>query len=81
MECCTACGSTSQPLLIEQDIVLKINWQELRVLVEFALRSPVRGDSKAVLQEIIKRLAKLRPSNASPLTLEEELEQITKNER
>lgn len=74
MECCTGCGSTAQPQLIEQDVVLRINWQELRVLVEFALLAPVRGDSKGVLEEIVRRLEKLRPPNSPPLTLREEFE-------
>jgi hypothetical protein len=75
MECCTSCGSTAQPQLIEQDVFIRINWQELRVLVEFALRAPVRGESKGLLEEIVRRLASNRPPNAPPLTLEEEYRQ------
>ncbi|MCL6584613.1 MAG: hypothetical protein K6U11_13395 [bacterium] len=36
VSCCPICGDTGQPLSLEDDVIIKINWHELRLLCSFA---------------------------------------------
>jgi len=77
---CPACGEFGRPCHIADDVILKINWHELRILTIWASnyaraiekRSP---DSTKGLQAIILRLEKQYPDK-SPLTLEGEVRQV-----
>jgi hypothetical protein len=38
IKCCPNCGDTGQPLAIEDDVAITINWHELRILCSWAAK-------------------------------------------
>lgn len=78
VDCCPSCGSTGVPCDTADDVVLNINWHELRILTIWAsnfAQSGVSDDAKKTLMAIIRRLEKQYPEQA-PLTLMGELKQL-----
>jgi len=79
---CPACGSKGVPMLISQDVTIRINWHELRILAIWASRWADKenfpDDGRATLQNILKRLRTYRPAGSAPLTLIEEFKELQK---
>lgn len=80
-KCCPSCGSTGTPCSISQDIDLKINWHELRLLCIWASNWATQADLDAgsikSLNSIIQRLlAQRKDERWSPLTLFGELVEL-----
>lgn len=78
LTCCPNCNSASIPMSSANDIELKINWQELRILVIWAERFAVAASDKSMsptLYSIASRIKdqfkKLAVNN--PLTLADDL--------
>lgn len=74
---CPACGSTSLPCHIREDILLPINWHELRVLTIWASNFAyhpdfnIQEDSKHTLESLLTRLDQYRPINSPHLSLKD----------
>lgn len=76
--CCPTCGTTGIPCAIEDDVTLKINWHELRILTIWAdnyAREHTLPSSRATLTGILQRLQAQYPDKP-PLTLMGEIEQL-----
>ena len=79
---CPNCHTQLNPMLISQDGYIKINWQELRVLVAYASRWITRFDTKIkgnedmikALGSTIAKLEKYRPKTGVPLFTKKDLE-------
>lgn len=79
-DCCPNCGSTGIPLAPENDVEIKINWLELRILSVWAERWALVNNNKypnmmKTLFAIVKDLQDQYP-NSAPLTLAGELKEI-----
>jgi hypothetical protein len=78
--CCPSCKTTSLPLGIIRDILLPINWSEIRLLANWACRwsdsTDMPSDSRAALQAVLKRITKHRPPNSPALTLAGEVKEL-----
>lgn len=78
---CPSCGTVSIPCLISQDVTIKINWHELRVLTIWAtnwaqLKFPEEPAARA-LGRIIAALNAQKPDlSFAPLTLAGELQEL-----
>lgn len=78
---CPSCKSPGVPMAIAQDVTLKINWHELRILTiwasNFAGSKDFPAPSRAALNAIIRRLEAQRPNETfAPLTLFGEVRQL-----
>lgn len=80
---CPTCGTKSVPCSISEDVTLKINWHELRILGIWA--SNYAGDrlknepgSQRTLNSILKRLQAQYPEKM-PLTLFGEIQQVARD--
>jgi hypothetical protein len=76
---CPNCGATSVPMAIAQDVTVKVNWHELRVLGIWANNwaavcdeQDPTGDAKGAIAGTLRRLEAQHP-NRPPLTLMGEL--------
>lgn len=77
---CPNCGTSYPPLGVEDDVMLKINWQELRTLIIWAERWAGRGakefpDMLRFVYAAAKRLKTQCPERKG-LTLTEEIEEL-----
>jgi predicted nucleic acid-binding Zn-ribbon protein len=83
---CPSCGTSSLPCAISEDVLLKINWHELRILTIWAENYARIADAKDKLDEtllstvmiISKRLEKQYPDKTK-LTLFSEVREIKEN--
>lgn len=75
---CPACGTSSVPMVIKNDVLLPINWHELRILTIWASNyaEKLPDDSRMALHKILKRLDKHRPEGCSALTLVGEIKEL-----
>lgn len=77
---CPACGSRGTPLSSQFDIDIRINWHELRCLVQWAENyvqsCPENSDWTRMWERLKTRLAAYRPEGSAPLTLLEEIQEI-----
>jgi hypothetical protein len=79
VSCCPKCGSKGVPMSISQDVEIKINWHELRILANWAeywAEEKCELDSKDTLQAILDRLEKYRPEGGAALTLAREVKDL-----
>lgn len=71
---CPKCGSKSSVLYIEQDVDLKINWSELKILTTAAnswyeiSKDLVEPDTFRAFKALLMRLELLKPDNCATLT-------------
>jgi hypothetical protein len=77
-KCCPNCKTTSLPMAISQDVTLKINWHELRILTIWAANwaEGLPNESRNTFNAIIKRLEAQAPEKAAPLTLFGEIQEL-----
>lgn len=80
VSCCPGCGSKGVPCLIADDVTVKINWHELRILSCWAERWAMHIEAQATsslvtLDCIVQRLQKQHPDKV-PLTIRGETEQL-----
>lgn len=78
--CCPECGAKGVPCAIKDDVTIKVNWHELRILGCWAERWAMRIEkenlsSVATVGCIVARLQKQYP-NKTPLTITGEVEQL-----
>lgn len=83
---CPSCGTSALPMDAANDIQVKINWHELRILCiwaknwqEFRINKDADTNNEPrtiTIDMIISELEKQRPENAAPLTILGELKQI-----
>lgn len=76
---CPSCGSKGVPCSIAQDVDVRMNWHELRILVVWAEHyeeTLTDLDSHGVVEAIATRLMKYRPAAAPPLRLLDEISDI-----
>lgn len=76
---CPSCKSKGVPMAIKEDVTVKINWHELRILTiwasNYASQAKLEKDSFNALTAIISRLENQYPDK-SPLTLMGEIKQL-----
>ena len=76
---CPKCGTTGIPCLIADDVLLKINWPELRILGiwadNYAKAAHIEDSSAKVIAAILARCEKQFPDK-TPLTLGGEIRKI-----
>jgi hypothetical protein len=64
--CCPACKSTGIPCSIAEDVTIKINWHELRILGiwadNYAHRDDIPAESKQIVAKIIGRIEAQYPA-------------------
>lgn len=73
---CPKCKSPSVPMSIAQDVTIKINWHELRILTIWASNyaEKLPAHSKATLAAILRRLDAQKPNDRfAALTLAGEI--------
>jgi len=80
--CCPACGDTGVPCAVKDDVQLKINWHELRILSMWAERWALHIEKEhmgalVTLDCIVQRLQKQYP-NKSKLTIRGEVGDVKK---
>lgn len=78
---CPTCGTASVPSSIADDVTIRINWHELRILGIFASNWAERCDegpakTARCVRSILKRIHAQHPERA-PLTLAEEFAELT----
>ena len=78
--CCPSCGSKGIPCNIEDDVSVKLNWHELRILCCWAERWALNIEKEATsatvtLDCIVQRLQKQHPTK-TPLTVRGEVSQL-----
>lgn len=77
---CPKCGTESLPMDPAQDIMLPINWHELRVLTMWASRwcdsNKMNDHTIEMFNSLLKRLRKHRPAGGAGLTLVEEFKEL-----
>lgn len=84
---CPGCGTKSLPMSAKQDIQVKINWHELRILCiwaknwqDYTVNKPNENEpdktSTQVVDIITKELEKQRPEGAAPLSILGELQEV-----
>lgn len=79
VSCCPKCGSKGVPMLISQDVEIKINWHELRILCSWAenlAEVKCDEDSRSMLEAMMNRLDKYRPEGGAALTLTREVKEL-----
>lgn len=66
---CPECGTTGIPCRIEDDVLLKINWHELRILGvwadNYAHAANLEDDSRKVISAILARCEKQFPDKTA----------------
>lgn len=76
---CPKCGTKGVPSAIDDDVVVRVNWHELRILgiwaSFWASKDDFEPDSRAALSAIIARLEKQYPEK-TPLTLAGEVRKL-----
>lgn len=78
---CPKCGDTGVPMSISEDIEVKINWHELRILCIWAknfaesISKETTGATETV-DAIVDSLSKYRPCGAAPLSVKEEFQEM-----
>lgn len=85
---CPNCGTKLNPMKIEHDIEVSLNWQDIRLLAIYAKRWTTVFDknnlsekqSIQALDDLIARLAKYQPEGAQPLTVPKEIEIVITKE-
>lgn len=78
-DCCPKCGNKGVPMAISQDVEVKINWHELRILTIWAenwAEAKCEQDSRDTLHAILDRLEKYRPKGGAALTLAREVQDL-----
>jgi len=79
VSCCPKCGSKGLPMSISQDVEIKINWHELRILCIWAenwAEEKCDQDSRSMLEAMMNRLDKYRPEGGAALTLTREVKDL-----
>lgn len=81
IETCPNCNTKWPPCRIDEDVNLKINWFDLRLLANFAVRwsdslTEDEGNARAVLQAVLKRISQHRPKDAPALTIYQEVKEL-----
>jgi len=82
---CPSCGSVRPPLDVAHDILLPMNWYELRCLTIWAsnwIDSRNDGninDTKIWLQKLLNRIHKHKPEGGGALTVAQEIKEIQKS--
>lgn len=77
-EACPRCGSTSIPCDVNEDVTIKVNWHELRILGIWASNWALEKCSESstvVLSAILDRLEKQFPDK-TPLSLAREIKKL-----
>ncbi len=75
---CPNCGCEGVPCAISEDVVVKINWHELRILGVWATNfaeSTLDENQQKDLAAVLKRLEEQFPGK-TPLTIRGELQQV-----
>jgi hypothetical protein len=78
---CPKCGTESVPMVISQDLQLRINWHELRILTIWASNWADRyvdAGGKRALNSILRELQDQAPEGGAALTLAGEVREIQK---
>ena len=79
---CPYCGDIGIPCSPKNDVTIKINWHELRILTiwaeQWASRCKENSTMPVTVEAIARRLEKQYP-NKTPLTLAGELSQLRKH--
>lgn len=79
---CPSCGGTGVPMAIAQDVDVRINWHELRILVMWAEnfeQSALKNEPNhklGVVAAIAKALSKFKPEGGAPLRFAEEFAEL-----
>ena len=77
---CPHCGSQGVPMSISEDITLKINWHELRILCIWAsnFASTFTGESARSQKALASIIAAIRAQHPEmgPLTMTEEIQEL-----
>jgi hypothetical protein len=75
---CPSCGTDCTPQLISDDVTVKVNWQDLRILCGWAANYVVNlnTDMQEVFVAMVNRLMPFRPEGSAALTLEEEVREV-----
>lgn len=75
---CPGCGTKSVPCAIDEDVSLRINWHELRILTIWASNyaEKLTAQSRSTLTSILRRLNQQRPPKAAALTLMGEVREL-----
>jgi DNA-directed RNA polymerase subunit RPC12/RpoP len=79
---CPSCGTRGLPMDVAEDVEIRINWHELRILTiwasNYAQQANLERASREALAAILHALALQHPklSERSPLTLFGEVEQL-----
>lgn len=81
---CPSCWSVRPPLDSSQDILLPINWHELRCLTIWASnwienQDENINDTKIWLQRLLNRIHKHKPEGGGALTVAQEIKEIQKS--
>lgn len=83
VSCCPKCGNSGLPADPKDDVTIKINWHELRILTIWAenwaarIKDETKTQPQLVVACIARRIQKQHPDK-TPLTLAGEIEQIKK---
>lgn len=78
---CPGCGATGVPMSIADDVTVRVNWHELRILGIFAsnwAREACKGDdndTQGAVSAILNRIRAQYPERA-PLTLFDEIKEV-----
>lgn len=77
LRACPRCGDTSAPMAIADDVEIKVNWHELRVLGIWAEQwaSRLDGNEQRIVNVICGRIHAQHPEKA-PLTMSSEIGQV-----
>lgn len=81
---CPHCGTLGVPMSIDEDVTVRINWHELRILGIFATNWAERAaasegpghDARGAVRSILRELERQRPEGAAPLTIAAEIQEI-----
>lgn len=77
---CPACGISALPVQISQDVTVRINWHELRILTIWATNYSIHAGfdlpDTLPLRAIIDRLMAQRPEGFAALTLAMERDEL-----
>lgn len=81
---CPSCHTAIMPMKIRDDITIKLNWQDLRVLAIYAKRWTTffdltkkdDQDCMKAFNRLIEKLLMYQPPNSLPLTIENEVVEV-----
>lgn len=77
---CPSCGTRVAPQLLVNDVVLSINWQDLRCLFNWAAvyidsaKLPT-ADVDVYFEKLLDRIRQHRPDGAPALTMQDEIDE------